>query len=151
MYKYLNVFATKTLSSTRFAKARPRQRRRSRHDYVYGIVYNVSSLEEKIFAGRLQAARQLRELSQSELASKAGLQPSAVSHFETGRRSPSFDNLKALSIALEVTTDYLLGRVDQPQLQGETANQLFRHAQKMSQQDLDTLTSFAAMLAKKSN
>jgi transcriptional regulator with XRE-family HTH domain len=110
----------------------------------------MSSSEEKIFAERLQAARQLRKLSQSELASKAGLQPSAVSHFETGRRSPSFDNLKSLSTALEVTTDYLLGRVDEPQLQGETANQLFRHAQKMSQQDLDTLTSFAAMLAKKS-
>lgn len=110
----------------------------------------MSSSEDKIFAERLQSARQLRELSQSELAGKAGLQPSAVSHFETGRRSPSFDNLKALSIALEVTTDYLLGRVDEPQLQGETANQLFRHAQKMSQQDLDTLTSFAAMLAKKS-
>ncbi len=104
---------------------------------------------EKIFAERLQSARQLRKLSQSELATKSGLQPSAVSHFEIGRRAPSFDNLKALSIALEVTTDYLLGRVDEPQLQGEVADQLFRHAQKMSQQDLETLTSFAAVLAKK--
>jgi ribosome-binding protein aMBF1 (putative translation factor) len=109
----------------------------------------MSTEPEKLFAERLQAARQLRKLSQSELATKSGLQPSAVSHFETGRRAPSFDNLKALSIALEVTTDYLLGRVDEPQLQGEVTDQLFRHAQKMSQQDLETLTSFAAMLAKK--
>jgi transcriptional regulator with XRE-family HTH domain len=101
------------------------------------------------FPDRLRAARQLRELSQSELAEKAGLQPSAVSHFETGRRSPSFDNLKALSDALEVTTDYLLGRVDEPNLTGGVADQLFRHAEKMSNHDLDTLTSFAAMLAKK--
>lgn len=106
-------------------------------------------IPERIFPERLQAARQLRKLSQSELATKAGLQPSAISHFETGRRAPSFDNLKALSTALEVTTDYLLGRVDEPHLQGNVANQLFRHAQKMSQQDLETLTSFAAMLAKK--
>jgi transcriptional regulator with XRE-family HTH domain len=101
------------------------------------------------FSARLHAARQLRGYSQSELAEKAGLQPSAVSHFETGRRAPSFDNLKALSIALDVTTDYLLGRVDDPQLRGRIADQLFRHAGNMSRDDLDTLTSFAEMLAKK--
>ncbi len=104
---------------------------------------------ERIFPERLQSARQLRKLTQSELAAKSGLQPSAISHFETGRRAPSFDNLKVLSSALEVTTDYLIGRVAEPQLQGEVADKLFRHAQKMSQQDLDTLTSFAEMLADK--
>lgn len=109
----------------------------------------MSTASEKSFPERLLAARQLRKLSQSELAYKAGLQPSAISHFETGRRAPSFDNLKTLSTALEVTTDYLLGRVDDPHLQGEVADKLFRHAQRMSQQDLDTLTSFAEMLAKK--
>ena len=103
-----------------------------------------------IFPERLRNARQMRELSQSDLAEKTGLQPSAVSHFETGRRAPSFDNLKVLSDALQVTTDYLLGRVDQPHLTGTVATQLFRHAEKMSTTDLDTLTSFAEMLAKKS-
>src|SRR5215472_3161946 len=101
------------------------------------------------FPERLRAARQLRGLSQSELADKAGLQPSAVSHFETGRRAPSFDNLKVLSDTLQVTTDYLMGRVNEPNLTGPVANQLFRHAEKMSTNDLDTLTSFAEMLAKK--
>ena len=102
-----------------------------------------------IFSARLQAMRILRGLSQSELAEKAGLQPSAISHFENQRRSPSFDNLKALSNALDVSTDYLLGRVENPRLTGGIADQLFRHAEKMSEQDLGTLTSFAEMLAKK--
>jgi transcriptional regulator with XRE-family HTH domain len=101
------------------------------------------------FPERLKSARQLRKLSQSELADKADLQPSAVSHFETGRRAPSFDNLKALSEALQVTTDYLLGRVDEPGMMGVTADQLFRHAKNMSSNDLDTLTGFAKMLAEK--
>jgi len=101
------------------------------------------------FASRLQSARQLRGLSQSELASKSGLQPSAVSHFENGRRSPSFDNLKSLSNALDVTTDYLLGRVDSPTLTGNVRDELFRHAENMSKHDLNTLTSFAEMLARK--
>jgi transcriptional regulator with XRE-family HTH domain len=102
-----------------------------------------------IFPARLLAARQLRGYSQSELADRCGLHVSAVSHFETGRRSPSFDNLKVLSDALDVTTDYLLGRVDNPKLTGGVASQLFRHAEKMSGNDLETLTSFAEMLAKK--
>src|SRR5271157_2828944 len=102
-----------------------------------------------LFPDRLRAARQLRELSQSDLAGKAGLQPSAVSHFETGRRAPSFDNLKALSEALQVTTDYLLGRVDEPGVMGATTDKLFRHAENMSSDDLDTLTGFAELLAKK--
>ena len=101
------------------------------------------------FPDRLREARDKKGLSQSELAEKAGLQPSAVSHFETGRRSPSFDNLKALSEALQVSTDYLLGRVDDPRLTGAVATRLFRHAEKMSRDDLDTLTQFAEMLARK--
>lgn len=101
------------------------------------------------FPDRLRQARDKKGLSQSELAEKTGLQPSAVSHFETGRRSPSFENLKVLSEALQVSTDYLLGRVDDPGLTGTVATRLFRHAEKMSREDLDTLTEFAEMLAKK--
>jgi len=102
------------------------------------------------FPDRLRAARDLRKMSQSDLAEKAKLQPSAVSHFETGRRAPSFDNLKALSEALQVTTDYLLGRVEEPGATGAVVDQLFRHAENMSRDDLDTLMGLAEMLAKKS-
>jgi transcriptional regulator with XRE-family HTH domain len=102
------------------------------------------------FPDRLRAARDLRKMSQSALAEKAKLQPSAVSHFETGRRAPSFDNLKALSEALQVTTDYLLGRVEEPGATGAVVDQLFRHAENMSRDDLDTLMGLAEMLAKKS-
>ena len=65
-------------------------------------------------AQRLRAARELRDLSQCKLADRAKLQASAVSHFETGARKPSVDNLRKLADALEVTTDYLLGRVPDP-------------------------------------
>jgi transcriptional regulator with XRE-family HTH domain len=102
------------------------------------------------FPDRLRAARDKRQMSQSELAEKADLQPSAVSHFETGRRSPSFDNLKSLSEALQVTTDYLLGRVEEPKATGDVVHRLYRHAENMSREDLDVLTKMAEMLAKKS-
>jgi transcriptional regulator with XRE-family HTH domain len=103
----------------------------------------------KDFSERLRNARELRKLSQSELAAKSGLQPSAVSHFESGRRSPSFQNLKAVADALQVTTDYLIGRSDEPNVSHVASIKLFRHAEKMSGEDLDTLTSIAEVLAKK--
>ena len=104
---------------------------------------------ENIFKERLKAARELRNLSQSELAEKAKLQPSAISHFETGTRSPSFDNLKRLADALDVTTDYLVGRSESPAVSNETAGKLFRHAENLSAEDLKFLQEMAEKLAKR--
>jgi len=59
---------------------------------------------------RLRAARIMQGLSQLEVGKKAGLQPSAISHFETGARKPSFDNFCRLADALGVSADYLIGR-----------------------------------------
>lgn len=108
----------------------------------------------ELFPERLRAAREGRKLSQSELAQRAGLQPSAVSHFEAGRRAPSFDNLKRLANALDVTTDYLLGRTDEDGAPsrdsvGPTADRLFRHAREITLEDLETLADFAEVLAKR--
>lgn len=78
------------------------------------------------FAARLRQARDHRQLSQSELARLAGMQPSAIAHFEAERRKPSFDNVRALAKALKVSADYLLGT------EGVTA---FRGEEKLSTTD----------------
>lgn len=88
-------------------------------------------------------------MSQAQLAEKADLQPSAVSHFEAGRRSPSFDNLRALADALGVSTDYLLGREIKPGVAGPMAEKLFRKASEVSERDLELLAGFAEDMAKK--
>ncbi len=102
----------------------------------------------EVFKTRLKAARELRKLSQGELAEKSGLPPSSVSHFEAGNRKPSFDNLRKLARALAVTTDYLLGRVDTPD-QPAVADKLYRHAQKLSDSDRELAAEFIEMLAKR--
>src|SRR4051812_24916707 len=79
-----------------------------------------------VFADRLRTTREKKGLSQTDLAGKAGLQPSAVSHFETGRRAPSFDNLRRLADALDVSIDYLMGRAEEPESAGPRAQKLFR-------------------------
>lgn len=62
------------------------------------------------FGARLTRARETRGLSQVELARLAGLQAAAIGHFERDRRKPSFANVRALARALDVSSDFLLGR-----------------------------------------
>lgn len=52
------------------------------------------------FAYRLREARRQAGLTQAEVAARAGLEPAAVSHYETGEREPSLANLELLIGAL---------------------------------------------------
>lgn len=108
------------------------------------------SVQEKKdeFPERLKHARELRGLNQVELATLTGLQASAISHFETGTRKPSFDNLRRLADKLAVTTDYLLGRVEEPtQYAGSGA--LFRHFDKLSTDQREAIEETIKTLADK--
>ena len=100
------------------------------------------------FPKRLKTARAMREWNQSELAEKAGLPTSSIAHFETGSRKPSFDNLRRLAIALTVTTDYLLGRVSNPEV-SESGDLLFRDVNKLTGKDRELAKEFVKMLAKR--
>ena len=107
-----------------------------------------STQPSNIFPERLRMARELRDLNQSELARITGLQASAVSHFEIGARKPSFDNLKRLADALNVTTDYLLGRVHDPAgLAG--ADRLHRHLGQLKGSDRTFAEDMIKMLAER--
>ena len=106
------------------------------------------------FKIRLKKLREVRGLSQAQLAIKTKLQTTAISHFETGNRSPSFDNLKKLADALNVSTDYLMGRIDEPEhgkgmASAPRAKQLFRHMEKMSEESFSILEMMAKNLADK--
>lgn len=103
------------------------------------------------FGERLRDQREGKGLSQAELAEKAGLQPSAISHFEAGRRAPSMENLRRIADGLSVTVDFLLGREVSPMPAGPVAEQLLRNFEQMSAADQDNLVRFAHMLAQKAN
>ncbi len=109
----------------------------------------MSTTPSEIFRARLRAAREFRGLSQGELAIRAGLQASAVSHFETGTRKPSFDNLKRLADALRVTTDYLLGRTNEMEGLATSADQLHRHYSGLTAEYQEMADDFIQMLADK--
>lgn len=102
-----------------------------------------------VFQERVKRARQVRGLHQGELAMKAGLPPASISHFESGSRKPSFDNLRRLAKALDVSTDYLLGRVDQMGL-GAASDPIYRHVENLSERDRELAEDFLKLLAAKS-
>lgn len=100
------------------------------------------------FPGRLKAARELRGLSQAELADKARFQPSAISRFETGASKPSFENLRRLAGALRVSTDYLLGLVEDPTGAAPAASDpLYRKLEKLTDEQREFAGKFLDDLA----
>lgn len=58
---------------------------------------------------KIREVRDLRKLTQAELAERAGLQPAAISHFERDLRQPSLQNFVKLYKALRVHPGALLG------------------------------------------
>lgn len=102
------------------------------------MVLNTEQSRKK-FRERLREWRLKRDLTQEELAWKAGVPVVSVSHFETGHRFPNAESLRRLAEALGVTTDYLLGRVKEPtggDLEGADPEvaALFRKFQGMSEE-----------------
>lgn len=64
----------------------------------------------KTISKNLAKARRNLHLSQGDLAKLTGLMPSAVAHFEAGRRMPTVANLLKLADALVISLDSLFGR-----------------------------------------
>ena len=108
----------------------------------------MEQLGRKLFATRLKDARErLRGLTQVQLAIKTGLPTTSISHFESieGTRKPSFDNLRRLANALEVTTDYLLGRSNEHVGVPAIEDALYGDVQNLTEADRE----FAQVLIKK--
>ncbi len=96
------------------------------------------------FSDRLRELRKQREMTQASLAQKAGLHHSAIAHFETHRRKPSFNNLSALAKALNITVDNLMGIKRQ-----ETTG--FRNQEKLSDKERNFIQNLIDVMIIKNN
>lgn len=75
---------------------------------------------------RIREARRLRGVTQELVAYWLGIRAVHISHLECGRKIPSVAMLMALSDALGVTADYLLG-LDQDGESGESGERAVGH------------------------
>ncbi len=63
---------------------------------------------------RLRDLREDAELSQTELADALGIAQTTYSGYERGFREPSLEMLCRMADFFHTSTDYLLGRTDNP-------------------------------------
>ena len=63
------------------------------------------------FQRRLQTLRERRRMSRKVLSELCGLAPDAVRRYERGEAEPTMESLVALADFLEVSLDYLVGRI----------------------------------------
>ena len=68
--------------------------------------------DKELFAARLRGKRAEADLSQIELATKAGVNKDTVAKYEAAARIPSTETLVKLAEALGCTPDNLLGWPD---------------------------------------
>jgi transcriptional regulator with XRE-family HTH domain len=102
------------------------------------------------FGIRLKQVRDLRGLTQAELAEKAGLTAVQISHFETGvKPSASAITLVKLADALSVSIDYLLGRTTERTAVGGAAAVVLRNLGDASSSTIETVAEIARSLTKK--
>lgn len=71
---------------------------------------------EEIFRQRLRNLRSKIGLSQQKTADGIGMTKVGYQNYEAGRQTPNFIMLPRLAKYFNVSTDYLLGLSDEPQL-----------------------------------
>lgn len=98
---------------------------------------------------RILKKREDLNLSQTDLAKRAGLKPPAISQYESGSRSPSYEALIKLSNALDVTTDYLISgkEVKSDKINDKTIKVLFKILPNLSVENKDKLLEYAIFLS----
>lgn len=67
-----------------------------------------------MFRSRLKLLRENRGLSQAELGEYLNLTQQTINNYEKGKREPSQDTLQKIANFFNTSTDYLLGRTDDP-------------------------------------
>ena len=67
-------------------------------------------MNDNIFRKRLKELRTEKGLKAKELAKILDCVPTTITNYETGYRTPDYENLISLADFFQTTTDYLLGR-----------------------------------------
>lgn len=67
-----------------------------------------------MLGNKLKKLREARSLTQAEIAAEIGVSRERYNQYENNRRAPDYDTLVILAKSFNVSTDYLLGRTNDP-------------------------------------
>ncbi|RQW65988.1 XRE family transcriptional regulator [Listeria sp. SHR_NRA_18] len=70
-----------------------------------------------LFKDRLKDLRKKKGITQAQLGEKVNVTNVSISGYENGNRFPDTETLEELASYFEVSTDYLLGRTDTPNIE----------------------------------
>ncbi|MBC6310855.1 helix-turn-helix transcriptional regulator [Listeria sp. FSL L7-1582] len=103
-----------------------------------------------IIGERIKKLRKAKKLTQTELAKQINLTHVSISGYERGTRLPDTETLGKLSDVLETTTDYLLGRTNNP-TSGEKDNVSVHYFEKenLTDEDLEYIETMIEALKRK--
>ncbi|EJQ55134.1 helix-turn-helix domain-containing protein [Bacillus mycoides] len=68
---------------------------------------------------KIKELRKNNKITQEQLGNAIGVSKMAISYFEKGKKSPGRESLEKIADYFDVTTDYLLGRSEDPELNEE--------------------------------
>lgn len=99
---------------------------------------------------RITKRREELGFSQSELARRAGLKPPAISQYESGARTPSYEAVIKLSNALNLSADYLMSgkEVNSDIISDKTVQLLLKIIENFSIDQKESLLEYAKFLGK---
>jgi len=78
-----------------------------------------------ILGVRIKKLREREGIQQNDFAKRIGVSNVVLSRYESGERKPDYDILQRIADFFEVTTDYLLGRSDNPRMTADEEFQAF--------------------------
>lgn len=83
---------------------------------------NASETEGHTFPTRLRAAMDFKKENQTSLASKVNMKRQTIGFYMNGQSQPNADGLAAICRALQVSSDWLLGLSQEPEVTSEDRN-----------------------------
>lgn len=96
---------------------------------------------------RIQELREKFDMNQKELADKVGLNYSVMNRIESGKRPIRDDELIKIADVFNVTTDYLLGRTDDPNGEEDIVTIAAHHdGEEFSDEEKEMIEKFKDMV-----
>lgn len=86
-----------------------------------------------MYSERLKELRKNKKLTQKEVAEKIGVARTTYAMYEQNRREPDNETLQKIADFYNVTTDYLLGRTDDPAMTAKDERDIAKRMEKIKQ------------------